>query len=274
MRKALNTTILSPQYVPLFEAARRHHKILSSHNSIESVLNALADTREETYPERSALIHELVIEQHNEPHPLWAAALLLAFYPMLVRLRSRIAETTVLNDELEQIIVTSFLSVIAQCNPQKIPDRIAVWLKHQTRRRVFKSLSRSRLSQKTEIHDTIDKIIIEKGSGWPEFKTEDHKDLYNPKDATRAVLALLDYGSELLDAECFDLVITTAYCQKTLISYVRRISTNLDIESSSRLYERTRRRYHRAISRLRASINKSRYHQIVGSRAVTYSYYS
>ena len=137
MRGPLRAELASARYQPVFEEARQRERRFGRHRNILSVIAALDPTSDEPYSEREGLTRALVREQRRHAHGLWAAALLLAFVPMLSSLRGRIRHDELGGDDLDQLVVESFLEVPRRRRARVAPKRTALWLKKETARVVF-----------------------------------------------------------------------------------------------------------------------------------------
>ena len=113
MIRSLRGEVFSRRNALLFDEARTRHDALDRHTTIASVLGVLDDERRLAYVEKEALTRALVAEQQATPSSYWSAVLLLAYYPMLSRLRHRIYGDSVASCDLDQIVITTFLSVVA-----------------------------------------------------------------------------------------------------------------------------------------------------------------
>lgn len=133
--------MLAGSHGPTFDDGRTREPALAADPSILAVLAVLADASEATYPERDALTRALLAEQQRAPSKLWSAALLLAYAPMLTRLRRRLLSSAVDRDELDLLVIEAFLEA-AQGYPleHRRPGHTALYLRQDTQRAVFKLL--------------------------------------------------------------------------------------------------------------------------------------
>ena len=132
----------------VFDESRARHAALAGHADVASVLAALADDREHTYPERDALTRALLSEHRTSGEALWASVLIVAYYPMLSRLRHRLVSDAVPRDELDQVVVTAFLATLGELPVDEHADRIAMRLRQRTERQVFAFLRKEREQQR------------------------------------------------------------------------------------------------------------------------------
>ena len=256
--RSLRAEVLSPRHAPLFEAARERNDAFEPHHTIASVLGTLADERREAYPHREALTRALIAEQQSAPSSFWAATLLLAYYPMLSRLRHRIYGDTLPDPDLDQIVITTFLTVVAEFPLDEKRDRTAMRLKQRTQRGVFRILREDQRHQELVRFTDLERIEVADELGWPGVRDKPRSGPRNPKDAADAVSLLLEHAGDMLDGECFDLVTATLICGRRIPGYVSRLAPRLNGDERRRLYQRIKRRHSRALARLRPALEHLR----------------
>ena len=66
-----------------------------------------------------------------------------------------------------------------------------------------------------------------------------------------AVSLLVEHGSDVLDANSFELVTSTTLCGRTIRSYVQRQRADLSADEVARRRDNAKRRHSRAVARLR-----------------------
>ena len=204
--QSLNAEVLSKRHVPAFDRARGRHDALAAHHTITSVLGTLGDERRDGYAERDALTRALIAEQQWSPSSFWSAALLLAYYPMLSRLRHRIYGDAIPAGDLDQIVITMFLTVVTEFPLDKKRDRTAMHLRQRTERRVFRLVREDQRRQ--EFMRPADPVELEwlDEPEWPELPGDGHRAPRNAKDAAAAVALLVEHAADVLDGEAFDLM--------------------------------------------------------------------
>lgn len=137
--------------VRAFDAARARQPELAAHPDAGSVLAALVDDREETMPARDALTAALLREHHLHPRGPWRSLLVVAFEPMLGRLRCRLITNSVPREELDQTVLCSFLLAVDQLAPRNLSHHVPVRLRQRTQRHVFRFLRKERQEQHAEV---------------------------------------------------------------------------------------------------------------------------
>ena len=75
-----------------FDEGAAHHTALAVHRTPLDILAAVAATSPLTVEERDAILVALLNELHRTRHPIWQSILVLAFEPLLVRLRARLGK--------------------------------------------------------------------------------------------------------------------------------------------------------------------------------------
>lgn len=232
--------LAAPQRV--FDAGRVRQPALEAHPDAASVLSALADDAEATYPVRDALTRALVSEHRSSGHALWASLLLVAFFPMLSRLRNRLVSDTVPGDELDQLVVTSFLAAMTELSIHERTDRVAMRLRQRTERQVFTFLRKEREHR----HPSLD---VE------ELTESDLEELAPRRPATDEklydlALLLQRAVEEGVSPSGLDVVEATVLRRELLRHYVERLVPDDDLERE-RVYQRLKRQRSRALRRLK-----------------------
>jgi hypothetical protein len=225
----------------LAEASARH-PLVAEYATVDALLALMADQRPEGWAEREAMTRVFVSEyQRDSARGFWPSLLLLAYFPMLSHLRRRIVGPFE-GDELDSLIITSFLQVAAALKLDVVRDRTALQLRQRTSREVFGTLRRMTLEQR----------------GLTDLDPEELQDLVpdavdSPDPASvdpdRSVIALLDLACTQLPSEQLELVVSTVFRKEGLRSYARRCATTN--EPLERVYQRLKRRRTRAMTRLR-----------------------
>jgi hypothetical protein len=249
--RSLRGEVLSLRNAHLFVAAQKRHGALGHHGTIASVLGVLDDERRSAYVEKEALTRAIVAELQQTSTSFWPAVLLLAYYPMLSRLRHRIYGDTISSCDLDQIVIATFLSVVADFPLGDKQDRVAMHLRQRTQRRVFQILRDDQRYQDVVL--PADQAELELGGigEWPVTASSGDRGPRNAKDAAAVVALLVEHGGDLLDGECFDVVTATSICGRRIAEYLRRVAPELERDDRSREYQRIKRRHSRAIARLR-----------------------
>ena len=237
----LRASLLSPRHHHTFLAARQRQPVLGRYSTMRHVLTELAGESASAYPEREALTRALLAEHRGGQDSLWASALLVAYYPMLSRLRHRLVCRELARDELDQLVLASFLAVLHELPRARQHDRIALCLRRRTARAVFavlrKQCEEQRALQQYEQLCRVAPEIIEPGSELDE----------------QAVLLLHAARSAMAPLEGAVLVHTVLQ-QEQLRSYVDRTIEG-DEPVRERAYQRLKRQRTRALHRMRLLVS-------------------
>ena len=226
--------------VSWFDEAKARHQCLARHTTVHSVLTVMSDETPSGWSEREALTRALIAEYQTTSLPFWASVLLVAYYPMLSRLRRRI--WGILDrDDLDQLVLSSFLQVVTAFSLAAVTDRVALRLRQRTERRVFRSV---RCEQwELGCRDELDKPLSVKMAALP-FE----KEPLGPGDPEDAVVMLIDLGRQYKPAQHLDVVTATILEKERLRSYADRL--NRGREPPERVYQRLKRQRTRVVARL------------------------
>lgn len=242
--QAVRRQVLTAPAGVTFESARQRHAVLARQATVQALLDLMRDESPGRWSEREAVTRALVAEQQRNACGLWASLLLCAYYPMLSRLRHRIYGHAFDDDDLDQLVISGFLQVVADLVLDEVPDRTAMRLRQRTERRVFKTL---RLEQEeSRSRAELDEETAASDDDPPEPKGRSRLEGLDPEDT---VALLLDVAGEKLSEPNLDLVVSTMLKKERLRTYAARVNDNA--EPDERVYQRLKRRRSRTVSRLR-----------------------
>jgi hypothetical protein len=216
--------------------------------SIATVLAVLADTSDERYAERDALALALIREQQRAPSGLWTSALLIAFTPMLLRLRGRIAGNVAQRDELDLLVVEVFLEVVQQYAAGRPAGRTALYLRQDSQRAVFRALNleQARADANTEfVVDGMDLCVLGDHVASeiaPEAEEEDRQEMR---------MLLRERAALHVPVERLEILEATYVWRESLGELVARRHPELDARARHAVYERLKRERQRTIAKLR-----------------------
>jgi hypothetical protein len=94
-----------------YAEARARHPALAPYASPSAVLNAVDRGSRLSLRERDVVLLAVLDERQRSPHPLWQSLLVVAFAPMLVRLRKGLRHPGCEN--LDQRVLVAFVETIA-----------------------------------------------------------------------------------------------------------------------------------------------------------------
>ena len=244
----LRVEALSPRHQSVYVAARTRWPALARHATLESVLVALADAREETYPEREVLTRALVAEMQASSSPAWTATLVSAYAPMLRRLRRRLLGNAVPREDLDQLVLATFLSVARAFPLSRWSDWTAARLRQQTAREVFRVLRKERAEQ----HDTYSQ---EQLAEWlPDARrTTPAESPRRPSlrhSFMRRDAVLVHLAKASLPRSDVEVLMATVVRREKLRVYASRLVEG-DTAEVERVYQRLKRQRTRLMQRLR-----------------------
>lgn len=247
-RAHLRETVLAHQYRSIYEQARLRVPALAAHASIATVLAVLAGTSDELYAERDELALALIREQQRAPSALWTSALLIAFTPMLLRLRGRISGNVVQRDDLDLLVVEVFLEVV-QCYPvSRSAGRTALYLRQDSQRAVFRALNleQARSDANTEfVVDAMDLCVLGDlvaSEIAPEAEEEDRQEMR---------MLLRERAAFHVPVERLEILEATYVWRESLGELVARRHPELDARARHSVYERLKRERQRTVAKLR-----------------------
>ncbi|MBZ0118726.1 MAG: hypothetical protein K8H88_17125, partial [Sandaracinaceae bacterium] len=247
MRSHLWRAVRATSTDRVFASARERHAALAPYPSLSAVLAELGSSVSESFATRDALTRVLVAEAQRWRARLcdpWAAALVLAYLPMLIRLRARLRSAAVPAPDLDQLVAESFLDVVRSLPLARRRDRIPMHLRQGTQRRVFLALKREERARRER--QQIFAIGLRTGqSPFAEVRSGEE-----PNDAEsrelEALLAAHLHASGDLDH--FELVRRTALSGQSLRAFARSLGASAAEQET--LYNRLKRRRERVLRRL------------------------
>lgn len=250
----LRAEVRAPRHQMLFAEARGRHAAFADHHAILSVLGVLAGDGQTRYAEKEALTRALILEHQSSRSAFWAAALLVAYYPMLSRLRHRIYGDALPGEDLDQLVVTSFLSVAADYPVAAELDRSALRLRQRTERLVFRVVCEEHEGQQIFRATPPESFEEIERADWPECRVNGTERPLNPGDAADAVSLLVEHAGSLLDGETFDMMTATLICGRRIGAYLEAVLPEMGADERHRIYQRIKRRHSRTLKRIRPAL--------------------
>lgn len=227
---------------------------MARHEAIRQVLKVLSKEGSETYAEKDALTLEIVVEQRMNPSSFWTAVLLVAYYPMLSRLRHRIWGDAFLSDDLDQLVVTGFLTVVAEFPIESRRSHTAVKLRQRTERFVFGMVRQQQRERRKETLVEPEELEFLSGEPWPETKDKGPPSPRNAIDSADAVSFLVEQVGDMVDGQTFDMVTATLVCGRRVSFFLDQLRPGLSQEERRLAYERIRKHRSRTLTRIRPEV--------------------
>ena len=255
MFDGLRRVALSLRHGHRFEDARSRHPALAAHPSMATVLAALERDDRDAYAEKEALTRALIAEHQAHPSSFLASVLLVAYYPMLSRLRHRIYGDALADEDLDQLVVASFLSVVAEYPMADRQERTALRLRQMTEHLVFRWVRQELREQKVVLlaePERIDGLLDEAAPPDCDPSSPGRQAHLIDEDAVRRLL-VARFG-DVVDRRKLDLVLTLVQ-EEPLNQRVDRLFSDRSAEERTRIYERLKRRRKRTIKELKEEIS-------------------
>lgn len=124
----------------LYAGRRGARNALAAYPTLDALLAALHGPRRAERDVRCRLLCAVLAEHEAAPSPLWVAIAFHAFRGMLVRL-SRVL-VGVDRDEADAFVAAGLVEAMRRVHPDRDPDRVAMYVRQETRRAVFAALHR------------------------------------------------------------------------------------------------------------------------------------
>ena len=257
LRPALLRDVLAGTHQRQFDTARGRHPALASHETVLSVLEVLGEPRA-TYPEKEALVRALIEEYQRSKHTLWATALLIALSPMLCRLSAQLGCGALTQQDLDQVLVLSFLEAVAEYPLGGEQRHTFLFLRRATRRRLLTWLARERREQslvsakERDELQLLERRLVEQRRelAWPATE-EQHSERLDTEAQNLLAAFLVERLGHEIDAGSLQLVIATFVHGKRLRSLAGQDRAGVPRELHGRTYQRLKRRHSRTVRRVR-----------------------
>ena len=227
---------------PRYGARRFEHPVLASYGSLDALFAKTEPKKQGkktvVSPEGSAILAALVDLHARTRDRLWGALLLRAFRPMLLNVGRHLRGGS--RDDRDALLLMSFHEALLRVDPLRDPARIAMYVRQETRRRVFRALGDELAWQDVGFGTEADLCADPKSPPEPSLLNRRWK-------ASKAVCK--GAPPVLLD---------TAQDRGALWSLVRREHGSLSAKEQARIYRRLQKRRHRIVERLRDRVLRER----------------
>jgi hypothetical protein len=227
---AAELTRLGPTYTRL----RDPHGAFAPYATLPELIRPLTHGKTaEDHRARCSLVTALLATHQQRPHRLWSALLLRAFRPMLCKTWKKLVGAE--PEERLALLLTSFQEAIGRVSPHRDPhpDRIGMYVRQATRKRVFAKLARER--------------------DWEGVTSADADPDLERDPRTRDEPAVVGARARLLAVRSLghvDLVGTLGH-HGALWDLVRRQHPTASKQEQARIYSRLRDRRRRMVARMR-----------------------
>jgi hypothetical protein len=217
---------------PRYDTQRIEHPVVASYRSVDALFAETEPKKQGkkkvVSPEGSAILVALVELHAKTRDRLWGALLLRAFQPMLRNVARHLRGGS--RDDRDALLLMSFHEALLRVDPRKDPARIAMYVRQETRRRVFRALG-----------DELE---------WQDVGFGTEADLCaDPQSPPEPSLLSRRWKTSLLD---------TAQDRGALWSLVRKDHAELPAKEQARMYRRLQKKRHRLVGRLRDRLIRER----------------
>lgn len=266
IRRTLLNDLRDEKNIMIFQQAAKQHPVLANHSTPMSALALLNMESPRLWTEKDAVVSALIIEQRKRADSFWNTFLCIAFYPMLSRLRHRILGFTLTRDDLDQIVLSSFMETVSTYPLHDRPDRVCMRLRQTTQRAVFRKLrldqeaqnrilstklwQLERLEEELVILEDPEVLAQKQHLEWPLTKSANDQ-TRNLKEEAELIAFLTDHAGDELDQDRLDLLIATQIKGQRLSDVVRHRYPELSNGDRRKVYQRVKRRHSRALAKLR-----------------------
>lgn len=148
----------------LFERATEAHPVLADYANVEAMLAMLDRDDPDEYRAKEAIIRALLTQHRQGHHPFWSSLLIVVFGRMLCRLRGRVQPGIFDGDELDQMVLVSFLTAIKRVHLGH-DHRLCMYIRQMTGRRFFNWLLEE--CQRREMLAVIEPVALSQNACTP-----------------------------------------------------------------------------------------------------------
>ena len=238
-----------------FREAQARQASLAEHDSVLSLLAVLNDRSANRYVEKEGIVRAVVQEQQEAPHPLWPALLLAAFLPMLTLLRGQLV-SALPHDELDALVVSSFLEAIDGCPVDEGRRNTIARLRSLTRHVVFDALKAEREASRRVLLLPPEDIWRATAGDWPEPRPPRRKPGGAPAEVAKGADFLVALVGDRFTEEELLLVAETVVGRVKLRTVVARGMPDASEGELERAYANLKRRHSRLLGRLRRVLSE------------------
>jgi len=269
----LRRSLDSKESAAVLHGAGARHVDLSAYPSVPAALAAMANPDTTTYPDKESITRAAISECQKYPHNFWVSFLLLAFLPMLRRIRYRVRPTVISADDLDQSVIDSFLCAVRDFPLDLYPTHTCLQLRRATQRAVFSAvnmeikMANSAVEYRDEIYSETCSDSTPLGDRIPATLSADDRE-----DASHTLRKRL--SRYMMPNPALDLVAESARTPRRLRALVQAALWDQDEEVRERTYQRVKKARNRLKHALRPILDGTAGRQLVlplGGLAQTHS---
>jgi hypothetical protein len=136
--------------------------VLAPYPTLASLLDELDAPSAADRPARSRLLCAIIARQRSVPGPIGSAIVLHAFHGMLGKLAGELVG--VYRDDADAVVACGLIEALRRVRPERDPERIAMYVRQETRRAVFAALARETPAGPDELDEEDDDVVYVAGS--------------------------------------------------------------------------------------------------------------
>jgi hypothetical protein len=135
-----NKSLEFVRFSRLYRALCADDPVLAAHPTLDALLTALDASDGADATTRKRVLCAVISKHQSAPTPLWSAIAFHAFRGMLGRLSKTLVG--VKPEEADSLVACAFVEALTRVRPARDPERIALYVRQETRRVVFAALER------------------------------------------------------------------------------------------------------------------------------------
>ncbi len=248
----LRKEVVSARHQRSYDDARCRREGLVDLFTVPDLLALLGEGRVNDYVRKDLATRGLLAEYQRSGDSFWSSLLLVAYFPMLSRLRHRIWGNCVGQDDLDQLVIIAFLGVCRDYDLDRYDSYTIVRLRQLTQKRVFKELRQVQGEQNQQ--RDLEQLARDIGDFDP-FK--ESKSPPSPPEIEGMAEALFDLAEDWLPPHNIELIVATILYREPLRKYVVRVEPEEVVDHAERVYQRYKRRRTRAVKRVKRMLAQS-----------------
>jgi len=134
----------TPRNEAVFAEARQRHVAFAPFDDVAMLIAMMELWSGATATDREAVVKALLLERGRSGHELWSTLLVLAYRPMLTKLRKRVRAPVLGDDELDAMVLLAFLEAVArQAKTCETKAKLSQALKLLTKQLLFRAVARA-----------------------------------------------------------------------------------------------------------------------------------
>lgn len=241
----LRQDVRSSKYAALWQEAQRRHPTLKKYDSPGAVIDFLNDVKIRRFALKDLLTQVLIAEHKQRRASFWTSVLLAAYYPMLLTLRCRIRGQGMSPEDLDQLVITAFLTALDELVLTQKRNRTALLLRRNTARSVFGALRQGQ--KELEQKRALTKLLKDQDGILP---LSDQKTSFSELNTSDVARLMLEISHGIIPRDRVEVVIATYLHGEPLKDYVHRTELCEPGQDPTRTYQRIKRERLRTIERL------------------------